>query len=324
VTSSRSLSSSLNEGETATKAATKNGQKVFFDAREELICPNDCSPFLSSQNACKGNVCECAPGFSGADCSYNSNECKTVNKDLIKNDALEYWGKKKQGQYDGIIQAHTHIILADLVMQNRVPGDVVELGVFKGGSASVLYRTFSACSSKRFWFYDSFQGHPDINQELNPGMQEFVGRHIGTLDETKANMHAFNPGHDESRIKWKKGFFNVTLLEELPKTISYLHIDCDWYECHIDILDVLYDRVAFGGAIVTDDTGFYGFARAGLMDWLQQRKKVVTLRSTFGIEGGYGGGSQFWIKGGQGYHTNQLVNQDGPLWPGGVNPPVFL
>ena len=47
-----------------------------------------------------------------------------------------------------------------------------------------------------------------------------------------------------------KGFFKDTLREELPHTIVYLHIDCDWYECHIEALDTLYDRLVWGGAIV--------------------------------------------------------------------------
>eukprot|EP00526_Cylindrotheca_closterium_P020879 CAMPEP_0113623918 /NCGR_PEP_ID=MMETSP0017_2-20120614/12322_1 /TAXON_ID=2856 /ORGANISM="Cylindrotheca closterium" /LENGTH=211 /DNA_ID=CAMNT_0000533917 /DNA_START=471 /DNA_END=1106 /DNA_ORIENTATION=+ /assembly_acc=CAM_ASM_000147 len=210
--------------------------------------------------------------------------------------------------------------MGNKVIHNRIPGDVVEFGVFKGGSASVLTRVFSACTSKKFWFYDSFQGHPTIDGELNPGMEVWQGKHIGHLEDAKLNVRALNPDVNENRLVWKKGFFNETLLEELPKLISYLHIDCDWYECHIDILDAVYDRVAWGGFVVMDDTGYYGFARAGLFHWIQKREMVVALRSTFGVDGGVGGGSHFWIKGFEGMFEHAQLDQ--PFWPGGANPPI--
>ncbi len=227
----------------------------------------------------------------------------------------------KYGGYDGLPQAHAHIILASQVLQNKVPGDVVELGVFKGGSASVLVNVFESCSSKKFWLYDSFAGHPAIDLTKNPGMAGWEGKHIGTLEEAKANVQALNPGIkiDDNRFIWKKGFFNRTLKETLPNTIAYLHIDCDWYECIIETLDALYDRVSWGGVIILDDVGFYGFSRAGLMEWVCRRNIVPALRSTFGVGDKYGGGSHFWVKGYQGYHNQPK----GPLWPGGARPAVF-
>lgn len=227
----------------------------------------------------------------------------------------------KHGGYDGLPQAHAHIILANQVLQNKVPGDVVELGVFKGGSASVLVNVFESCSSKKFWLYDSFAGHPAIDRNKNPGMAGWEGKHIGTLEEAKANVQALNPSVkiDDDRIIWKKGFFNTTLKETLPITIAYLHIDCDWYECHIETLDALYDRVSWGGVIILDDVGFYGFARAGLMEWVCRRNIVPALRSTFGVGDKYGGGSHFWVKGYQGHHDQP----NAPLWPGGAIPAVF-
>lgn len=63
---------------------------------------------------------------------------------------------------------------------------------------------------------------------------------------------------------------NPSLPEEVSKLIPYLQIDwwcMNVYECHIvniDILDTLYDRVAWGGVTIADDTGSYSFTRTGL------------------------------------------------------------
>lgn len=107
--------------------------------------------------------------------------------------------------------------------------------------------------------------------------------------------------------------------EELPHTIAYLHIDCDWYECHIETLDALYNRLAWGGAIVFDDVGTYGFARAGVMDWIRKRDIIPAMRSTHGVGGIHGGGSQFWIKGYQDFNFGFGTGTQA-LWPGGKSP----
>jgi len=71
--------------------------------------------------------------------------------------------------------------------------------------------------------------------------------------------------------------------------------------------------------IVIDDVGFYGFSRAGLTNWIRKRNIVIALRSTFGVEDIYGGGSHFWVKGYQGYHNQPRE----ALWPEGASPAVF-
>jgi len=215
---------------------------LSFETRTDILCPNNCS-----ESECNSvGVCEC--DSHGADCSFHVEQCD--------------------------------IILGQQVIRNRVPGDVVELGVFKGGSASVLVNVFQYCTSKKFWLYDSYAGHPEIDEQKNPGMSGFTRQHVGTLEEAKNNVHAINPDVDNTKLIWKKVFFNETLNQTLPHTIAYLHIDCDWYECYVDILNRLYDRVAWGGVVVLDDVGYYGFAKAGVMAWMLSKKMVYALRSS--------------------------------------------
>ena len=109
--------------------------------------------------------------------------------------------ERRLGGYDGLPQAHTHIIFGNEVTQNRFPGDLVDLGVFNGVSASVLVHTFEKCTDKRFWLYDSFAGHSEINEIKNPGQQHWKGKHIATLkEEAKHNICTIYPEIDAQRI----------------------------------------------------------------------------------------------------------------------------
>ncbi len=302
------------------------GFEIPFEKRVDHPCPNSCSTYLSPLNKCREttNRCSCAGEFFGADCSFITDKQCGVNVNDLQ--AAVHAHFDKNPGYDGLVQAHAHMILANQVLKNKVPGDVVELGVFKGGSSAVLVNVFETCSAKKFWLYDSYEGHPTIDITKNPGMEGWEGKHVGTLEDAKANVQALNPtlNIDDDRIIWKKGFFNETFLQPLPSTIAYLHIDCDWYECVVDSLDTFYDRVAWGGVIIFDDVGYYGFARAGLMEWVCRCNIVPALRSTFGVGQGYGGGSHFWIKGYQGFQHDQSPElQHEALWPGGMIPAVY-
>ena len=52
--------------------------------------------------------------------------------------------------------------IAKQVLANKVPGDFVELGVYRGGSSAVLAMMIQDCTHKRHWAFDSFMGHPDV------------------------------------------------------------------------------------------------------------------------------------------------------------------
>src|SRR5262249_39043562 len=54
------------------------------------------------------------------------------------------------------------------VLENKVPGDVIEAGVWRGGTAIFMKATLEAhkCHDRKVWVADSFEGLPipDANQ----------------------------------------------------------------------------------------------------------------------------------------------------------------
>ena len=63
-----------------------------------------------------------------------------------------------------------------------------------------------------------------------------------------------------------------------------------------------------------DDVGVYGFAVAGVMDWIRKRDLIPAMHSTHGVGGIHGGGSQFWIKGYQDYITGDRTASTLTWW----------
>ena len=146
-----------------------------------------------------------------------------------------------------------------------VPGDFVELGVARGGSAALLaFAAFdrNVPEPRRLWLFDSYEGLPE------PGEKDYAddrttGDHVrplpkgsclGTLEDVQSTLL----GHfrfDQSRISFVKGWFQdtVPVTADKIRRVAMLRIDGDWYESTKISLNHFYDHVSPGGAVVVDD-----------------------------------------------------------------------
>jgi len=143
----------------------------------------------------------------------------------------------------------------------NLPGDVVEMGVFKGASM-VRWATFRQLLensySRRIIGFDTFAEFPTKGVELDVDLdfiEGFAARAGRALSKSQIE--------DVFR---RKGFENIELLEgnvtdTLPHfvqknpacRIALLHLDLNVKEPTEFALEALYDRVVPGGLIVIDD-----------------------------------------------------------------------
>jgi hypothetical protein len=141
---------------------------------------------------------------------------------------------------------------------NSVEGDIVECGVWRGGSSIFYSKLFQ---NKNIWCYDSYAGFQPLNETTYefPGERHvpeytegFIGPLAISLEEVK--FHFKNYGLDnDSRITFVEGFVNKTLPTSPVEKISILRLDVDSYSATLDILDYLYHKVQPGGCIIFDD-----------------------------------------------------------------------
>ena len=74
-------------------------------------------------------------------------------------------------------------------------------------------------------------------------------------------------------VRFIKGDVMQTLLDEenIPREISVLRLDTDWYESTLLELQVLYDRVQQGGVVILDDYGYWDGARSAVDEFFLSR-----------------------------------------------------
>lgn len=148
-------------------------------------------------------------------------------------------------------------------MITNLPGAVLELGVFKGGSL-IQWATFRELleneNSRKIIGFDIFGHFPKDDSVksdqkfIRSWNEKFEGEFISE-EEIKKSLAVKGIGN----IELVKGDICQTLPAYLEKNgglrLSLLHIDTDVYKpCRIG-LELLYDRIVEGGLIVFDDYG---------------------------------------------------------------------
>lgn len=173
------------------------------------------------------------------------------------------------------------------VCKRNIPGDMVELGVARGGCAALMAnvvfdKTVCGQLQRKLWLFDSYEGLPDptdmdFNSELGNGTGDHVrplpkGSCLGQLDEVKHLMFNKND-FPKDEIEFVKGWFEntVPVTKKEIQEIAVLRIDGDWYESTKCCLENLYDKVSPDGYIIVDDyQSCYGCRRA-VDEFLQVR-----------------------------------------------------
>lgn len=118
------------------------------------------------------------------------------------------------------------------------PGCIVELGVYKGGSAIYLAEVARAQGRKLF-LYDTFTGIP-VKDEVDP-------HGIGDFGDTSA--HAVAEAIPDAVLV--PGIFPDSLIEMPP--IAFCHVDADQYRSVKAACEHFGPRMAKGGMMVFDD-----------------------------------------------------------------------
>ena len=170
-----------------------------------------------------------------------------------------------------------------------LPGDIVECGVWNGGSAAIMR---AACRDDRnylrtFWLFDSFAGLPTPGSKDGERAQDayFEGWCYGRVEKVTQIFNQLHLSLEPVRII--AGWFDSTLRAEPIKTIALLHIDADWYESVKVVLEELYDKVVDGGFIVLDDYWTWQGCQQAITEYLKEHQIEGVVFKSVDSHGAY-------------------------------------
>ena len=191
--------------------------------------------------------------------------------------------RRKIGR-DYSIHAHTLVgferldnirYCVETAVSDNVPGDLIETGVWRGGSCIFMRGVLKALgvTDRVVWVADSFEGLPKPDAENYPADD---GNRLHTYDELAVSLEAVKDTFDrygllDDQVKFLKGWFRDTLPGAPIEKLAVLRLDGDMYESTMDALTNLYDRVSPGGFVIVDDYGAYDYCRKAIHDFREER-----------------------------------------------------
>lgn len=134
-----------------------------------------------------------------------------------------------------------------------LPGDVLEVGVWRGGTAAVLANAVSGSPDTKLYLCDTFQG---VVKAGNKDTNYTGGEHSDTSEQIVVDLLE---SFDLSNFYLRKGIFPDDFNDEfLNVEIKFCHIDVDTYSSAKDILEYVWKNLVKRGMVVFDDYGFWG------------------------------------------------------------------
>ena len=177
------------------------------------------------------------------------------------------------------------------VEKHGIAGDIVECGVWKGGSSMVaaLSLLSSESISRRLWLYDTFSGITEPNERdaraidgIDPHARwresqrgEINEWMYSPLEEVKANLNS--TGYPDNQLVFVQGRVEDTIPGSVPNSIAILRLDTDWYGSTYHQLIHLFPLLSPGGVLIIDDYGWWKGCRDATDRYFEENPTPVLL-----------------------------------------------
>lgn len=177
------------------------------------------------------------------------------------------------------------------VVDAKIPGDIVECGVWKGGSmmaVALMLLDLGECT-RDLHLFDTFDGMsaPTGRDVAKDGVSaaELMARSDrndpesvwcrAPLDGVKAALNT--TGYDAARMFFVQGRVEDTIPASAPDRIALLRLDTDWYDSTKHELTHLFPRLSPGGVLIIDDYGHWAGARQAVDEYLSEYRVPLLL-----------------------------------------------
>ena len=177
----------------------------------------------------------------------------------------------------------------DHIVKHGIAGDIVECGVWRGGSMMLVALALMARgdTSRDLYLFDTFEGmsEPSEHDRALSGesaeaqLQRTSRDHplwaVASLEDVQANIAA--TGYPAARVHYVKGKVEDTIPATIAERIALLRLDTDWYESTRHELQHLYPRLSRHGVLIIDDYGHWQGARQAVDEYFADSPEPVFL-----------------------------------------------
>jgi len=177
------------------------------------------------------------------------------------------------------------------VVENNIEGDLVECGVWRGGSAMTIALALKEMGKedREIYLYDTFTGmstptDKDVSKFWGKASDIFLTTRtsedtsnwcLSPLDEVKNNLK--KTSYSKEKIHYIKGKVEDTIPETMPKKIALLRLDTDWYTSTKHELIHLFPKLSKNGILILDDYGDWEGAKKAVDEYIKENNLCLFL-----------------------------------------------
>lgn len=202
---------------------------------------------------------------------------------------ISFYEKAKPYTMTSIERMYAAYSAVDYVVKANVPGDIVECGVWRGGSSMImaLHLLKLKNTEKQMYLYDTFEGMSvplegekslfgeDAMNSWKENQTENVNEWCyAPIEDVQANL--YSTGYPKDKLHFIKGKVEETIPGVLPQAISVLRLDTDWFESTYHELIHLFPLLSKNGVLIIDDYGHWEGARGAVDKYLKE--KNISIR----------------------------------------------
>lgn len=179
----------------------------------------------------------------------------------------------------------------EYIHHHNIEGDVVECGVWKGGSSMCAMYALKHFNnvSRNFYMYDTFEGMSEPGEKDADILGTSAQQQLATSDkDDQRSVWCFSPIEEVEnnvkltqypfdKVKLVKGKVEDTIPSTIPNKIALLRLDTDWYESTYHEMKHLFPRLVKGGVIIIDDYGHWKGAREAVDQYCKENNIQLLL-----------------------------------------------
>ena len=161
--------------------------------------------------------------------------------------------------------------MSSIIYQDSIPGNVAELGVFRGEFAKEINRAFS---DRLLYLFDTFEGFPKKDSELEVEKKLAKNNKAGYFSDTSVD-YVLSLMSNAENCRVKKGYFPESAAG-VDDTFCFVNLDADLYAPTLSGLEFFFPRLSKGGVILVHDyfsKAFFGAKEA--VDEFCKREKLT-------------------------------------------------
>ena len=162
-----------------------------------------------------------------------------------------------------LLQDEAYQVLSCARATAKIPGDIAEVGVYRGGSARLMCEVQG---HRSLYLFDTFEGLPDT---AHLDSRFGAGQYAASFEKVQSYLNKFPNVHIH------KGLFPATSRPIAEKRFSFVHLDVDLYQPTLDALEFFYSRLSVGGMFLIHDYLWAEGVRQAVQEFFATREETI-------------------------------------------------